>query len=105
MSVVFDWSYVNKTDILVEYASISGIKYHIREFMLHHNKYRSLTQYTDASIAEIETATKYADRIEKGGYPMLGYLIKRDYGVIILPYDLMDLTSYKLMNFEIYCRC
>ena len=100
MKVVFDWSYVNKTDILVESASLSGIKYHIREFMLHHNKYSSLPKYTDASLAELKTATPYADSIENGGYPMLGHLLKTAYGVTILPYDFTDQTSYKLMNFN-----
>lgn len=99
MRIVFDWSYVNKTDILVEYAPINGIKYHIREFMLHYNKYKSLPQYTYASLAELKIATPYANSIEKGGYPMLGNLIKKAYWEIILPHNFADLTSYKLMNF------
>jgi hypothetical protein len=100
MRVVFDWWYVNKTDIVVESAPISGIKYHIREFMLHHNTYNSLPQYTDASLAELEIATAYADSIEKGGYPMLGNLLKKAYWEIILPHNFADLSSYKLMNFQ-----
>jgi len=95
MSVVFDWSYVNKTDILAESASLSGINYHLREFMLHYNKYKS-----DDSSVELGIATDYADSIEKGGYPMLGHLLKRAYWVTILPHNLPDLSSYKLMIFK-----
>lgn len=95
MNVVFDWSYVNNSDILVESASISSIKYHLQEFILHYNKYKS----EDSSV-EIGIATDYAESIEKGGYPMLGYLLQRGYWETILPHNFPDLNSYKLMKFK-----
>ena len=35
-----------------------------------------------------------------GGIQCLVIFSKRAYGVIILPYDFSDVTSYKLMNFK-----
>lgn len=100
MNVIFDWSYVNKSDVLVESAPLSGIKAHILQFNAHHRKYDSLPEYTDASLNELKAAAAFADSMERGGYPMLGHLLKTGYWKTIIPNNLADSTSYSLMKME-----
>jgi len=100
MNVIFDWSYVNKSDIVVESAPLAGIKTHIIQFNEHYRKYDSLPKYTDASLRELKVAAAYADSMEKGGYPMLGSLLKKGYWRAIVPNNLAGLGSYRLMNMK-----
>jgi len=100
MNVIFDWSYVNKSDVVVESAPLSGIKTHILQFNEHNRKYDFLPKYTDASLSELKAAAAYADSMEKGGYTMLGSLLKKEYWEAIVPNNLADLGSYRLMNMK-----
>lgn len=107
MKVVFDWSYVNKSDVFIEDALITGIKYHLQQFMIHHDKYEATRSapydpFTTgkASLAAISAADVYAESIEKGGYPMLGDLLRKGYWNTIIPKNLPDMTKYRLMKFN-----
>lgn len=100
MHVVFDWTYNNKSDVVVESAQIMGIQNHLLKFKDHHEQYAALPKYSQGSIRELEAASQYADRIEKGGYPMLGNLMKKAYWDAIIPINFSDLSDYKLMNIK-----
>ncbi|MBW2004535.1 MAG: hypothetical protein JRI72_07950 [Deltaproteobacteria bacterium] len=92
MKVVFDWSFVNKSNILVEEATISNIKSHLQQFMFHHDQYR-----LKKSHAEITTASAYAKSIESR-YPMLGNLLQKGYWDAVIPRNIYDFGNYKLMK-------
>lgn len=100
MNIIFDWSYINKSEVIIESAPMSGIKGHILKFNEHHNKYNAMPKYSKASIGELEAAAVYADGIEKGGYPMLGNLMRKGHQEAVIPTNLADLSNYKLMNMK-----
>jgi len=100
MNIIFDWSYINKSKVTIESAPLLGIKDHVLKFNEHQNKYHSMPKYSRASIGELEAAASYADSIEKGGYPMLGNLMKKGYWEAVIPTTLADRSNYKLMNIE-----
>ena len=99
MNVVFDWSYVNKANILLEHAPTIGIKQHIQQFLEHHRRYKSLPSPSTTSMAEIKAASIYAGAIAMK-YPMLGDLLTKAYWDSIIPANFQDYSSYKLMNFR-----
>jgi hypothetical protein len=98
MSVIFDWAYVNKSDIVVESAPLAGIKSQLIAFNEHYRKYTALSKHSDVSSRELEFAARYADRMEKGGYPMLGNLLQKGYWEAIIPSNLDELDAYRLLN-------
>ena len=101
MSVIFDWAYVNKSDIVVESAPLAGIKGQLMAFSEHYGKYTTLSklsEYSDGPSRELELAARYADRMEKGGYPMLGNLLQKGYWQAIIPSNLAELDAYRLLN-------
>lgn len=100
MNVVFDWSYVNKSDVLVEEAPIASIKSDLRNFFEHRKKYDNMPKYAKTSIAELEAAASYATKIEKSGHPMLGDLLKRSYWSTIIPRNFTDMIKYRLMTLK-----
>lgn len=100
MNVVFEWSYVNKSGVLVEDTPVADIKSHLQNFMGHQKKYHSMPKYTNASISELKAASAYAESIEKGGSPMLGNLLKKGYWDTIIPNTLADMSRYRLMTFK-----
>ncbi|KFO68008.1 hypothetical protein ER57_07020 [Smithella sp. SCADC] len=100
MNIIFDWSYINKSKVTIESAALLGIKDHVLKFNEHQNNYHSMPKYSRASIGELEAAASYADSIEKGGYPMLGNLMKKGYWEAVIPTTLAGLSNYKLMNME-----
>jgi hypothetical protein len=100
MNVVFEWSYVNKSDVLVEEAPVASIKSDIQNFFEHHKKYDNMPKYTEASITELEAAATYATRIEKGCCPMLGNLLKKGYWSTIIPSNFSDMNGYRLMTLK-----
>ena len=100
MNIIFDWSYINKSKVTIESAPLLGIKDHVLKFNEHQNKYHSMPKYSRASIGELEAAASYADSIERGGYPMLGNLMKKGYWEAVIPTTIADRSNYKLMNME-----
>mgnify|MGYP001469470559 CR=1 FL=1 len=100
MNIVFDWSYVNKSNVLVEESSIPNIKSDLLNFFEHHKKYVNMPKYSKASIAELEAAAVYATNVEKGGYPMLGNLLKKSYWSTIIPINFTELNKYRLMTLK-----
>ena len=94
MKVVFDWSFVNKSKILVEEATISNIKTHLQQFMFHYDQYRLKN-----SLAEITTASAYAESIESR-YPMLGDLLQKGYWDAVIPRNIYEFGNYKLMKYS-----
>ncbi len=59
-----------------------------------------MPKYTTGSIKELELAAAYADRIEKGGYPSLGNLMKKAYWNAVIPPNFPDGDNYKLMRMQ-----
>jgi hypothetical protein len=100
MNVVFDWSYVNKSDVLVEESPIPNIKSDLQNFFEHHKKYENMPEYSKASIAELKAAAVYATNMEKGGYPILGDLLKKSYWSTIIPINFTELNKYRLMTLK-----
>jgi len=100
MKVIFDWAYINKSNVIVESAAIAGIKAHLLKFNEHHGRYNR-SNFRDASRRpELEAATAYATSIERGGYPLLGSLLKKGYWEAVIPATLADFGNYKLMNMQ-----
>jgi hypothetical protein len=100
MNVVFEWSYVNKSSIYNESAQISGIKSHLMLFFEYGGKEKTMKQYSDGYMAAIKARASLADEIEKGGYPVLGNLLKKGHWNAIISDDIVNATNYKLSSFD-----
>lgn len=100
MNIVFEWSYINKTDVLVEEASVEGIKSDIQQFLEHHKKYDNTPKYTKDSISELKAIIAYATRIKEKGHPILGNLLMKGYWSTVVPSNFLNMQSYKLMTLQ-----
>lgn len=100
MNVIFEWSFVNKSEVVCESGQVAGIKYHLDKFNVHQNNYRTMPKYTKASIRELEAAAAYAKAIENGGYQMLGSLMQKGYWDAVIPTGWDNIAVYKLMNMQ-----
>lgn len=100
MNIVFEWSYINKTDVLVEEASVESIKSDIQQFLEHHKKYDNTPKYTKDSISELKAIIAYATRIKENGHPILGNLLMKGYWSTVVPSNFLNMQSYKLMTLQ-----
>ena len=121
MDIVFDWSFVNRSDVLVEESPIKNIKSDLQKFFEHynkfkkiqekiqsdeqnffanHNKFENMPEYSNTPITELEAATIYATNIEKGCCPILGDLLKKAFWSTIIPNNFIELKKYRLMTLK-----
>ncbi len=100
MNIVFEWSYVNRSDVLEEEAPIESIKSDFQSFLEHHKKIDYMSTWNDDVLSELKSADAYATNIEKAGFPMLGNLLKKAFWSTIIPSKFADMDRYKLMSLK-----
>lgn len=100
MTVVFDWAYVNKSDVVAEDGRLIDIKTSLEQFLDHNKKYESLPKYTDSSMAELKIRDSYADTIEKSGYPLFASFIKKSWWSAIIPLNITEKNKYTLLTMK-----
>lgn len=111
---VFDWSYVNQSDINSEEGSILSIKSELEQIMLSKQRANELERGIDdrnssnffqnqrkrqLKIKELEFISKQADIIGNK-FPQLGDLLKKAYWEIIMPENISQRLSFRLMQYD-----
>lgn len=101
MSVVFDWSYVNQTEITVEKGAIVPIKDELAACIDLKAEFNSLpvtpSIEMDKKLQIAKNIKSHADRIVERS-PMLGDFLKKFYWEIITPKTILEAKNYQLMH-------
>jgi hypothetical protein len=98
MSVVFDWSYVNQSNITIEKGSVSSIKDDLAACIQLRTAVNALPK--DAYLEKLpllEKIAEHAGRIESQGNRMLGESLRKGYWLTIIPKSSLEAKEYKLM--------
>lgn len=99
MFVVFDWSYVNQSEITVEEGAITPIKDELAACIELKARYLDLPMLSNERLPISREITKHADRIANRSR-LLAELLKKSYWETIIPNTFPEAKTYQLMYYD-----
>jgi len=99
MRVVFDWFYVNQSEITVEKDAVTPIKDELAACINLRARYVALPIFSSERLPIVQEIASHADRIAKRS-PMLAEFLKKGYWEIITPNTFPEAKTYQLMHYD-----